>query len=267
MDEVFTQLSQMRLDYMLLVFLRVSGFVLASPVFGRRNVPVPAKVCMCLAFSWFFISCLPEDAQTQQLAYVDLMTFMLLMVKELAIGLVMGAITTLFFDAVFTTGQLIDLQLGFGMSNVYDPQTNASVPVSGNMFSIMLLLIFFSQEGHQTLLGLLNLTMWRIPIGGAVVTAQLVPTFIELFCTAFLFGVQMAMPMLAAGLLLEIIMGALIRSVPQMNMFVIGMPLKVLVGFAILLLILPAYTQMFGAVFDRMFQGIEQVFAGMIPAA
>ncbi|MDD3921127.1 MAG: flagellar biosynthetic protein FliR [Eubacteriales bacterium] len=256
-----SELSRLGMDYILLLFLRVTGVILSSPLFSRRSIPNMAKICYCLALTYFFMI---QGPPAVQIVHFDSpLMLVLLCAKEFVIGMVLGGILTLFFDAVYVAGQMMDVQIGFGMANVYDPQTNSNVPVMGNMLSIMCMLVFLSQNGHQKIIAMMNLAVWEIPIGGVNVFSEIGLVMAELFCTAFVLAIRMALPLLAAGLILEIILGVVIRAVPQMNMFVVGMPLKVIVGFVILIAIMPIYGQMFSLTFDTMFAGIETIFAGM----
>lgn len=258
--DTLTELSRLGMDYILLLFIRVTGIILSSPLFSRRTIPNIAKICYCLALTYFFIMQGPPAAD---IYYSSVLMFVLLCVKEFFVGMVLGGILTLFFDTVYIAGQMMDVQIGFGMANVYDPQTNSNVPVLGNMLSIMCMLVFLSQNGHQKIIAMMNLAVWRIPVGGVTIFSEMALVMAQLFCTAFVLAIRMALPLMAAGLILEIILGVLIRTVPQMNMFVVGMPLKVIVGFIILVAVMPIFGQMFSLTFDTMFAGIEALFDGM----
>lgn len=261
--EVLERLAGAGIDYMLLLFLRVSGLTLSSPIFGRQNIPAAAKISYSLALAYFFFTIAPDPAP---LSYGGVLAYALLCFKELLIGLVMGYVLTLFFSVAFTAGQLVDMQMGFGMANVFDEQSNVSVPMLGNLFNVMMLLCFVATGGFERLLALLDLTLRRIPVGMVALNPGIAWVVAELFCNAFVLGVRMALPVVVSGLLGEAVMGMLVRTVPQMNVFVIGLPLKVLLGLVVLLAVLPIYTAMTNAVFDGMFAGMERVFAGLVPA-
>lgn len=248
---------------MLLLLIRVSGMTLSSPIFGRQNIPAVAKISYSLALAYFFFTVLPEPAP---LAYGSVVVYALLCAKELLIGLIMGYLLTLFFSVAFTAGQLMDMQMGFGMANVFDQQSNASIPMMGNLLNVMMMLLFISVGGFERLLSMLRLTFLHIPVGGVAVSGELALVVAGLFAEVFLLGVRMALPVMISGLLGEAAMGMLVRTVPQMNVFVIGLPLKVILGFAVLLMILPVYSALAGTVFDRMFIGMEQAFAALISA-
>ena len=256
-------LASAGLDYGLLLFLRVSGLTLSSPIFGRENIPPAVKISYSLALTYFFFTMLPAGGPV---AYSGLFAFVLLCAKELLIGLVLGYLLTLFFSAAFTAGQLIDMQMGFGMANVFDEQSNASVPMLGNLLNVMMMLVFIASDGFERLLAMLNMTFQYIPVGQVAFSMDVVWTIVALFCEAFLLGLRMALPVIVAALLGEAALGVLARTVPQMNVFVLGLPMKVLLGFLVILSVLPVYGALSGEIFERMFAGIEQVFAGLIGA-
>lgn len=248
-------------DYILLLFLRVSALIFSSPIFGRNNVPRVAKLGLCFALTYVFFMAVP---QAEPLAYNDdIFFFLLLCVKELLLGLVMGYVLNLFFTLAFTAGQIIDMHMGFGMVNVFDPQSNLNIPVTGNFLNIILLIVFFVINGHYKLVELLYHTVVQIPIGSTVFSASIATVAIELFVKAFLLAIYVALPMIGAGLLSEACLGILIRAMPQMNAFAIGMPLKVILGFIVLAIILPIYVGFTDVIFDSMFAGLDNMFAAL----
>lgn len=251
------------LDYMLLLFIRVSGMTLSSPIFGRQNIPAPAKISYSLALAYFFFTVLPKPGP---LSYGSVLVFALLCAKELLIGLIMGYLLTLFFSVSFTAGQLMDMQMGFGMANVFDQQSNASIPMMGNLLNTMMMLIFISVGGFERLMAMLELTFRHLPVGGLTVSKGVAWIMAQLFCEAFVLGLRMALPVVISGLLGEAAMGMLVRTVPQMNVFVIGLPLKVLLGFVVLAMVLPVYVSLGSTVFDSMFSGMERAFTALIGA-
>ncbi len=259
--ETLYQLSRLGLDYGLLLFARVASMTLSSPVFGRQNIPNMAKISYSLALTIFFFMHAPLG---QTPVYSGVFEYAMLLGLEMLIGLVMGYMLNLFFMLVYTAGQLIDMQMGFGMANVLDPQTGVSVPMIGGVLNIMMMLVFISVGGFERLIMVFNLTLIHIPIGEVVLVPEIAVVAAQTFSQVFLLAVQMALPIIASGLLGEAIMGMVVRTVPQMNMFVIGMPLKVLLGILMLMFVLPVYVEMMGGVFDEMFIAIERGFAALV---
>jgi len=245
----------------LLVGLRVTGLFLMSPVFGRRNIPAGTKIGLALLISYILIPILPLES-----SYVlfNPYAYALECLKEFILGLAMGYITTLFFSAVMTAGQLIDIQIGFGMVNIFDPQSNTQVPLFGNFLNILALLIFFSVDGHHGLIRLLVSSFSRIPPGKITIDPILGTMAAEFFATTFALAVQIALPVIASSLMAETALAIIMRAVPQMNVFVVGMPLKIILGLIIMIIILPFYRVMLVHIFDQMNGAIGRFFEGFV---
>ncbi|OQA14256.1 MAG: Flagellar biosynthetic protein FliR [Firmicutes bacterium ADurb.Bin356] len=249
-----------QLEYFILIFLRVSALIFSSPVFGRRNLPNQLKISLSLALAYIVLAATPG---LRIFSYNSILEYALLCVKELLFGLVLGYVTTLFFAIAQVAGHVIDMQMGFGMVNVFDVQSNISVPVTGNFLYAIMMLVFFAVNGHQQLIYIVLKTFTNIPPGRVVLNAGLGITALEVFALSFAMALNIAMPIVASGLLGEAIMGVIVRTTPQMNVFVVGIPLKVLLGLAALLLILPIYVAFTGEVFTRMFSSLDYMLKGL----
>ncbi len=248
-------------DYAFFLFLRVSALVFSSPIFGRNTVPAMAKIGLCLAVTFVFFNALPQE---YPLDYNDdLIIFVLLCVTELLFGLIMGYVLNVFLTLTFTAGQIMDMQMGFGMVNVFDVQSNLSVPVTGNILNIMTLMVFFIVDGHLRLIETLYVTVQRIPIGTVTLSPALGLVAIELFVRCFVLAVYVAMPIVASGMIGEISLGIMIKTVPQMNAFTIGLPMKVLLGLLVLSFIFPVYVDFMDGMFDELYAGLDNMFAAL----
>ncbi len=245
-------------DYMLLLFLRVTGLIWPSPIFGRKTVSAPIKIVFICSLTFIFMLSFP--APDEGVAYGTVLEYILICAKELLFGLAMGYVTTLFFNLVYSAGQIMDMQIGFGIVSVYDIQNNSQVPVMGNILNLVLLIVFFSVNGHLKLIAILHTTFEKIPVGHVMLSIDFIAVMLETFSRTFVLAIMVAMPILAAGLILEIAMGVLIRSVPQMNMFVIGIPVKILVGLIVLLISMPVFVNFSNTIFTEMFNSIGKVF-------
>jgi len=252
-------------DYFVLIVLRMGGLVFASPIFGRTNVPQIAKIGLILALSYLMFMIFP---QTIPIQYTTLIGFILLCFGELFLGMALAYVTNIFFSLVaYTAGQLIDMQLGFGIVSVFDAQSGAQVPIMGNLLNIMLILMFFLVDGHLRLVEMVYLTIERMPMGTLVISSLVGITMLELFARAFLLGVMMALPIIASGLTLEIAFGMMMRAVPQIHMFIVGIPMKMLIGLFIFAITIPVFVNFSARIFDDLFFGLEQVFANFIGVA
>ena len=259
MEEIIRALQQ-NMSVFLLLFFRITALVVLSPVFGRKNIPNPVKVGLCLIITYVVFS---GQAAMPSLQANNLLVYTFLCIKELVFGLVLGYVTTVFFSVVQTAGQVIDMQMGFGMVNVMDVQSNISVPVTGNLLNILLLVTFFSVNGHLQLMHILIATFNMVPVGQVALNPTLAWSAVEIFVLSFMLVANVAMPMIASGLLGELLMGVMVRTVPQVNMFVIGIPLKIFLGFLMLLLVLPFYVSFTNTLFQKMFLSLENMFQAL----
>ena len=249
-------------DYFILIMFRMGGLVLSSPIFGRVNVPMVAKIGLLVSLGYLMFTIFP---QTVAIQYSTLLGFMLLCAGELLLGMALAYVTNVFFSlTAFTAGQLIDMQIGFGIVNVFDAQNNTQVPMMGNLLNIMFILVFFTVSGHLRLIEILYLTIERMPIGTLVISPALGLTAVEIFVRSFLLGVMIALPIIASGLTIEMGFGMLMRAVPQIHMFVVGIPIKMLVGLILFSATLPVFGRFSERVFSELFLGVEKVFASFI---
>ena len=249
-------------QYFLLVLIRMTGLFTLSPIYGRNNVPQMVKVGLSVLMTFVVVGLFPDQGPAQA---GGLFSLVILCLSELLVGLTLGFMTTLFFSVVFTAGQMIDMQIGFGMVQVYDVQTNVPVPIAGSLLNLVLLQCFLTVDGHTRLIAVLMRTFEAMPVGQANFRPELALVVTESFCQTFLLSVNVAMPVLASGLLAEVALGIIVRSAPQMNVFVIGIPLKTLLGLLMLSLFIPVFVQFTGPLFDRMFAAVDTVFRGMAP--
>lgn len=246
------------LDYLFLLFIRVSGILLSSPVFGRRFVPNLFKIGFCAVLTGVFL--LGTPAPVTFPVYGNLIEYVLVIIRELLFGASMGFVLTAMFNVTMTAGGIMDFQIGFTMASMYDSQNNSQVPLTGNLLNIMLLLMFFSLDGHLKLIDVLYNTIEAVPVGTAMAAPDIMWVAAEVMSKSFILSVMVAMPVLAAGLLMEIALGAIIKTVPQMNMFVVGIPLKIVVGLFVLGLTFTVFADFSKGIFTNAFDYIGLMF-------
>lgn len=263
--EQLLNLTEPQMTYLLLLFLRVTGLFALSPVLGRSNVPAMAKIGLSVLLSYIFLMAYPVSA-APPIASDSLVTYILLCVKELLIGLVMGYMTTLFFDVAVMAGSIMDVQIGFGMSQIFDPGMQTTVSLVGDFLNYGLLLYFLVVGGHLTLIRILYFSFQTIPVGQVVLAPAIADTCIKAFGMAVSMAVSLALPIMAAEVILEVVMGIMIRSVPQLNVFVVGLSVKILVGLLALALMIPFFASYGDKIFEGLYGAIDTVLKGMIPA-
>ena len=217
-----------------LIFMRMSGFLLFNPLLGRSNLPAMVKTGMALVLSILVFGTagtgVPQPDTLVELAFRLLL--------ELGIGLVLGFVMRVVFSVVQIGGEVIDTQMGMTMAQIYDASSQANLSVTASLLNILLILDFFAENGHYTLMRLLTTSGELVPYGAAARGDGVYAYVIELFLACMLLAVKLAMPILAAELLGEVGMGVLMKAIPQINAFVINIELKVIIGLLLFFLLL-----------------------------
>jgi flagellar biosynthesis protein FliR len=243
----------------LLVFCRITAFFVAAPFFSTRTIPRTIKIG--LAFFVSLIVFLTVGFDTKVIADA---TYILAIFREILAGLLIGYVAYLFFTVVQTAGALMDMQMGFGIANIVDPLTGVSAPMIGNLKYMLMILVFLSLNGHHYLLAAIMDSYKWLPLDNNLfqvyykgnVTEFLTRTFAD----TFLLALQISAPIVVAMFLTDVGLAVLARTAPQYNVFVIGVPLKILVGLAMLVLLLPGFGVLFEMLFDSMFGALEKLF-------
>ena len=217
-----------------LIFMRMSGFLLLNPLLGRSNLPAMVKTGMALVLSILVFGTagtgVPQPDTLVELAFRLLL--------ELGIGLVLGFVMRVVFSVVQIGGEVIDTQMGMTMAQIYDASSQANLSVTASLLNILLILDFFAENGHYTLMRLLTTSGELVPYGAAALGDGVYAYVIELFLACMLLAVKLAMPILAAELLGEVGMGVLMKAITQINAFVINIELKVIIGLLLFFLLL-----------------------------
>lgn len=216
-----------------LIMMRMSGFILMNPIFGRRNIPTTVKAGFIIVLTMLVYS-FSADAAAEIGSMIE---FGFLLVKEFAMGFVIGYVMELFFFAITFGGYIIDFQLGLTMSTVYDPQSNAQIAVTGSLLQTWFMLMFFAVDGHLALLKILLTSAEIVPYGEVVITAGLGSRIVEIFLQCVELGVRLSLPILAAEFLVQVGVGIMNKVVPQISIFIINIQLKIIVGLGLLVIL------------------------------
>jgi len=236
----------------LMVFSRISGMILFNPVLNRKNVPGPVKA----GFSFVCAILLTGSLNVGEPVFNGTLIFLLSCIKEMIVGFVVGYIISLFLSALLMAGQMMDNQMGFSMASLYDPATNINVSVSGNLFNLMFLLVFVLSNGISTLFQIMIYSFHVFPPGAELIASGFSKYILLLFSDILVMAVKIALPVIAAELIGEFGIGVLMRTVPQINVFVVGLQAKVLIGLAVLILLVPVVADILDSMQAVMFEKI-----------
>ena len=242
-----------KISVLLLIFVRVSAFFVTIPLFSYKTIPSQLKIVLAFVLSWMMYYTFSIEAFTINGDYL------LLVLKEAIVGLVLGLVVYIVFSAVQIAGGFIDFQMGFAMANIVDPQTGAQSPLMGQFFNFLLLLVFLAINGHHLVLDGIFYSYQFMPIdqffpkfGDAESVEYIMKLFVAVFAIAF----QMSAPIIATLFLVTLALGITGKTVPQLNIFVVGFPIKIAVGFILLI-------TMMGVMVEVMEKVVEMGIIGM----
>ncbi|MGI6778771.1 MAG: flagellar biosynthetic protein FliR [Acetivibrionales bacterium] len=250
------------IEVFLLVFIRMTGLFVVTPIFGRGNIPGYLKIGFSFITALILINVV---AMPEQDSYQNLYQYAFVAIKEFITGITLGFVAYLIFTGIYLAGQLIDMQIGFGMVNVLDPMSNIQIPVTANFYFIMSMLVFLSVNGHHLLIKGLFDSFELIPLGKAGFGEAVVSDIIGVFGSIFIIGFRIAAPVTAAILISDVALGIIARTVPQLNVFVVGMPLKIVVGIIIMMLTVPLFLMLLNAIMGTMDSEVTRFMRDLAP--
>ena len=238
-----------------LIMMRMSGLILFNPLFGRRNIPMTVKSGLIIVLTLTIYSASVDSAF--EIASVFELGFLLM--KEFAVGYVIGYAMELFFFAITFGGYVIDFQLGLTMATVYDPQSNTQIAVTGSVLQTWFMLLFFATDAHLALMKILITSAEIVPYGGIVINAGLAKRMIEIFLQCVELGVRLSLPMLAAEFLVQVGIGIMNKVVPQISIFVINIQLKIIVGLGLLVVLFSPMGEHLNRILTEMMKTVQGI--------
>jgi flagellar biosynthesis protein FliR len=223
---------------------RVSGLMVFCPFLGSDAVPIPVKAGLTLLLT-VMLHPLHGAAQLG----LGLWPWAQTMASELFVGLLLGLVANLLFEAALMAGQILGVQIGYSLATVFDPQTNADTPVLSQFHQLAAMLIFLQLNVHHWLLRALVRSFAYLPPGGAAVTLAAAGGLLQASGGIFLVGAQIAAPSLVATLIADMALGFLGKASPQLPVLFIGLAVKNLVGLAVLIAAIAYWPRVFGQQF------------------
>jgi len=211
--------------------LRIGGFVAAAPIASEKTIPGNVKIVLTLSLAVLLGPLVPVPAALSIFSAAGLLTA----VQEILIGVAIGMVMELAFEALTFAGQTISMTMGLGFATLVDPQRGASVPVLGQMFSIMGTLTYLAINGHLVLLGALANSFNVLPIGVANIDKNFLVAVATWGTRIFETGLLVALPAVVALVIVNLALGVVTRAAPQLNLFGIGFTITLLCGFFVLI--------------------------------
>jgi len=234
-----------------LILVRMAGLFLTAPVFSSKNINVMVKAAWILLVTFVIFPVVdfkPENLPAPGLALG------LAVIREVLVGLSVGMGASMILSGIQMAGQIADTQMGLGLANVIDPMTNTQVSVMGQFFYTIATLVFLAVDGHHMLIKALVDSFSVVPLGQAHFTPALGTKMMGLFSQMFFIAFRVGAPIIGALFITNMALGVVARTVPQMNVFIVGMPLNLGVG----LLIAATSMSFFVYVMQGVIQGIDR---------
>lgn len=226
--------SIQELEIFLLIVVRMTCFIYAAPFFGMNNTPGQFKVMFGVFVSYLiYFTTMPHE----HLVYGTVLGYATIVIKEAIVGLMIGWGANICSSIVFFAGRMVDMEIGFAMVNAMDPTTRENVTISGFYYQYMVMLILIASGMHRYLIQAMVDAYELIPVGGAVFRADMMLQPVISFLSSYInIGFRICLPIFAATLIVNVVLGILAKISPQLNMFAVGMQIKILVGLVIMFL-------------------------------
>ncbi len=235
-------------EYMILVFVRIASLVFIAPFFNNANVPRRVKA----GIAFFLSLVVMNTVDYTQVAYHGFLDYSILIVKEGITGLLIGLGAGFSIYILNFSGHMVDMEIGFAMAMEMDPTTRVQTTITTTLFTNLFMLMFLASDMHYFVLDALFDSYEMIPIGGAVLKPSLYNIFLEYMVDFFIIGFRIILPVFCCIFILNMILGILAKVAPQLNMFVVGLQLKLLVGLFLLFLLMSMLPGITDFIFEEM---------------
>ncbi len=255
MNEIVSLFSESHTVAFMLLFFRFGSLFMATPIFSHNNIPMSLKAAMAFFFTIVFYPSMPPLA-----IHIDTATIVLAILGEMLLGLSVGIVLQLAYNAITFAGGQISFMMGFSMASAIDPQSGVSMPIVSQFLSLIALMILLALDLHHWILLFVDASLKTIPLGGFIITHDLFNYVVHAASQMFVVGFMIAFPIIALSLLADIIFGMLMKTMPQFNLLVIGFPIKITVAFVVIIATLSATMLIIKGQMQDAFNMLEMLF-------
>ena len=247
-------------EIFILILVRVSCFVYIAPFYGMSNVPNQVKI----GLSAMIALLVSGFADVSQVEYTGLIGYAVIVLKEGITGLLIGLAANVCNSIILFAGNIIDMDIGLSMATEFDPINNAQVTLTGNLYNYFILMLLVVTDMHHYILRAFVDAFTVIPVNGQVFQwDHLFQSFLTYMTDLFVIAFRIILPIFAVMMILNCILGIMAKVAPQMNMFAIGMQMKILIGFLIMFLTIRLLPSISNFVFKEMKKLIVSFIEGM----
>jgi flagellar biosynthesis protein FliR len=211
--------------------LRLGGFVLTAPIASEATIPGPVKIALTLGLAFILAPLAPVPASLSIFSGAGALAA----VQELAIGIAIGMVVQLAFEALAFAGQSVSMTMGLGFATLVDPAHGADTPVLGQLFTIFGTLTYLAVNGHLVLIGALAMSFKTLPIGALNIDRNILWSVAAWGARVFETGLLVALPAVIALVIVNLALGVVTRAAPQLNLFGVGFTITLMSGFLVLI--------------------------------
>jgi flagellar biosynthetic protein FliR len=249
-----------RPEMLMLMFIRISAIMFLLPMIGDQGLPAMVKVGISLGVTLLLYPVVPLPVLEMS---NSLLGFFQVAILEVMVGLALGFATQLIFFGIQMSGQVVGIQMGFGIVNVLDPMTNLQVSIVSRVQYLFGFYLFLIIGGHHYLLMAVGESFRLVPIGSFAFSGGMAQQFVTMTGKVFSLAIRIGAPAMVALIMTDVALGFIARVAPQMNVFLVGFPLKIATGLIMISLALPMFAAVFPGVFDEFVRDILRVLALM----
>lgn len=234
---LMTMLSPANIIIFVIIFTRISGMIFSMPLIATYPIPQQVKIWLCALISFILFPMVA--ASTSLVVPQSIPELAIYLFREFTIGYIIGFCATFLFAAVQIGGEFVSIQIGVSMSQVLDPTTGENTQVISQMYTYLLTMVFIGLNAHQWLFAALYKSFQTLPPGiDFVFTGDIVSQILHLSSSMFSIGISMILPIFCVMFVSEVLMGFMSKMMPQMNIFMVAIPLKIYVGLILMLMFL-----------------------------
>ncbi|MDH5681138.1 MAG: flagellar biosynthetic protein FliR [Spirochaetota bacterium] len=247
-----------KFQFFLLIMMRMFGMIAVAPFFSSVLIPMRVKATLALTITLVIFPILSEQLPMKiPQNFVD---YILLVINELAIGLSIGLVVSIIFATFQLAGQFFSIQMGFGISEVFDPLSQIHVPLVGQFLALIGILIFFLVGGHILLIEGVFESYFKLPVLDIMNDSKpLMDLMIEVFNDMFVTALKISLPIIGTLFIVTLSMGLLAKFAPQMNILMLGFPIYITIGFVMLILLMSFILENGRSIMDKYLDRILQL--------
>ena len=247
-------------EYFLLILVRLATFFFVAPLFSDRGVPAQAKV----GISCLIALMVMDSIKPTEVSYISTLGYSVLVIKEAITGLLIGFSAYICCSIILFAGNIIDVDMGISMAQEYDPTLNTQVTITGNLYYYFMLLFFIITNMYQFVVRAVVDSFLLIPLGGAEFESDyLITMMIQYITNVFFIGFRIFLPIFSTMLIMNCVLGIMAKVAQQMNMFSVGIQIKILAGLSVLYVMIFLFPEICSFIFNEMSTMIRTVVEGM----